>query len=145
MAKKRVFLDECCRDDLRACFPQKAHVYTARNLGVSGKEDTSVIDKAITKRCVIVTVNKDFLDYYRDNPSRKGKNGTWFFGLIFLKPSKSLTKVEQLRRALREIIWNDSRDHDDLMFVSALGKTRHQRLCHPECAAAFPAEQAEWG
>jgi hypothetical protein len=33
MAKKRVFLDECCgEDDLQDCFPSKAHVYRAKNL-----------------------------------------------------------------------------------------------------------------
>jgi hypothetical protein len=48
MAKKRVFLDECCGDDgLKSCFPGKAHVYVATDFGVRGKEDTAVIDKAI--------------------------------------------------------------------------------------------------
>ena len=39
MAKKRVFLDECCgEDDLKDCFPAKTHVYTAKDFGVSGKK-----------------------------------------------------------------------------------------------------------
>jgi hypothetical protein len=38
MAKKRVFLDECCgEDDLRDCFPSKAHIYRANDFGVRGK------------------------------------------------------------------------------------------------------------
>ena len=73
--KKRVFLDECC-SELGSVFGQKAHVYTAKDLGVTGKEDLSVIDKAFEKKCLIVTVNKDFVAYYRNHPLRK--NG-WFF------------------------------------------------------------------
>jgi hypothetical protein len=146
MAKKRVFLDECCGEQgLRTCFPKKAHVYIAADFGVRGKEDPSVIDKAFRKGCLIITVNKDFVDYYRNHPLRKGKKGTFFYGLIFLKASKVMTRREQLRAALKEIEWGDTREHDDLIFISALGKTRHERLCHPECAAEFPAEQGEWG
>jgi len=145
MAKKRVFLDECCgEDDLRTCFPAKAHVYVAADFGVRGKEDPKVIDEAIKRGCLIVTVNKDFVDYYRDHTRRKGKNGTYFYGLIFLKPSKIMTRREQLQTALKEIAWGETRDHDDLIFVSAEGKTRHERLCHPECAAKFPADQQDW-
>jgi predicted nuclease of predicted toxin-antitoxin system len=144
MAKKRVFLDECCGEDLKTCFPPKAHVYTAKDLGVTGKEDTKVIDKAIARGCLIVTVNKDFLDYYRIHPSRRGKNGRFFFGLIFLKHSQTLTRQEQLRIALRSTAWEESRQHDDLIMVSAEGKTKHERLCHPECAAEFPKDQTEW-
>lgn len=146
VAKKRVFLDECCsKDDLSACFPPKTHIYSAKDLEVQGKEDTRVIDAAIKKHCVIVTVNKDFLDYYRDHRARKGKRGMWFWGLIFLKPSKTLTRRQQLGIALRSIAWEESRQHDDLIMVSSDGKTRHERLCHPECAAVFPKEQMEWG
>ncbi len=145
MAEKRVFLDECCgEDDLKTCFPAKAHVYVAADFGVRGKEDTRVIDEAIKRGCLIVTVNKDFVDYYREHTRRKGKNGTFFYGLIFLKPSKIKTRREQLQTALREIAWGETRDHDDLIFVSAEGKTRHERLCHPECAAEFPADQQKW-
>ncbi len=49
MAKKRVFLDECV-SDLGHVFGAKAHVYTARDLGVRGKEDTRVIEKAFTAK-----------------------------------------------------------------------------------------------
>ena len=143
MAKKRVFLDECC-GELGACFPAKAHIFTAKHLGVSGKEDPTVIDKAVTKKCLIITVNKDFVDYYRDHVWRKGKRGTFFFGLIFMKPSQTLSRTEQLNKALAAIEWNDTRRHDDLILVSAEGKTKHVRLCHPECAEAFPPEQQVW-
>jgi hypothetical protein len=146
MAKKRVFLDECCGEaDLRSCFPPKAHVYTAADFGVRGKEDPAVIDEAIERGCLIITVNRDFVDYYRNHVRRKGKNGMYFYGLIFLKPSKVMTRRDQLQKALKEIAWEETRDHDDLVIVSATGKTRHERLCHPACAAEFPAEQAEWG
>jgi hypothetical protein len=89
-------------------------------------------------------VNKDFVDYYRDHVRRKGKKGVYFYGLIFLKPSKTKSRREQLQAALKEIAWGDTRDHDDLIHVSAEGKTRHERLCHPECAAEFPADQTGW-
>ncbi len=146
MAKKRVFLDECCsEDDLKNCFPGKAHIYVAKDFGVLGKEDSTVIDKAIKRGCLIITVNKDFLDYYRGHAFRKGRKGTFFYGLIFLKPSKVMSRQMQLKSALKEIAWNETRQHDDLIYVSAQGKTRHERLCHPECAAEFPADQLEWG
>jgi hypothetical protein len=146
MGKKRVFLDECCSEDgLKTCFSEKAHMHVAASFGVRGKEDTAVIDKAVRKHCLIVTVNKDFVDYYRNHPLRKGRKGTYFYGLIFLKPSKVMPRREQLRAALKMIDWRDTREHDDLIFVSAEGKTRHERLCHPECAAEFPPDQREWG
>jgi hypothetical protein len=143
MAKKRVFLDEC-NQDLGHVFGGKAIVYTARDLGATGKEDTRVIDMAFKRKCLIVTVNKNFVDYYYNHPRRKGKRGTYFYGLIFLKPSKQLTREKQLRLALKTMEWEDTRQHDDLIRVSATGKTRHERLCHPECAAEFPKEQGEW-
>jgi hypothetical protein len=146
VAKKRVFLDECCGEDgLKTCFPMKSHVFVAVDFGVPGKEDPAVIDRATKRGCLIVTVNKDFVEYYSDHIRRKGKHGTFFYGLIFLKPSKIMTRREQLLAALKDIDWNDTRKHDDLIYVSAEGKTRHIRLCHPDCAAEFPADQGEWG
>jgi hypothetical protein len=141
--KKRVFLDECC-SELGSVFGTKAHVYTAKDLGVTGKEDPRVIDKAVDKKCLIVTVNKDFVGYYRNHPRRKGKNGEYFYGLIFLKHSKQLRRKRQLEIALDGIAWDDTRQHDDLIRVSADGRTRHERLCHPWCAAEFPKEETEW-
>jgi hypothetical protein len=143
--KKRIFPDECCdEDDLKDCFPSKAHVYRAKDFGVQGREDPTVIDHAIRRGCLIITVNKDFIDYYRNHVYRKGENGTFFYGLIFLKPSRTMSRHAQLKAALREIAWAETRQHDDLVFVSADGRTKHQRLCHPEYAAAFPADQTEW-
>lgn len=145
MAKKRVFLDECCGEDaLKDCFPPKSHVYVAKDFGVRGKEDPKVIDKAIKRGCLIITVNKDFVDYYRNHAFRKGKRGTFFYGLIFIKPSKVMTRQMQLKAALRDMSWDDTRRHDDLILVSGDGNTRHARLCHPECAAEFPIDQTEW-
>ena len=144
MAKKRIFLDECC-SELRSVFGAKAHVYTAQDLGVVGKEDTQVINKAVASKCLIVTVNKDFVDYYREHPRRRGKHGSFFYGLIFLMPSKQLSRARQLQKAIRDMEWQDTRIHDDLIVVAGDGRTKHQRLCHAECAAAFPKEQGEWG
>jgi hypothetical protein len=143
MARKRVFLDEC-NSDLGHVFATKDHVYTAKDFGISGKEDTRVIDEAFNRKCLIVTVNKDFVQYYRDHPMRKGKRGVYGYGLIFLKPSKQFTREQQLRIAVRALEWKDTREHDDLVWVSADGKTRLERLCHPGCAAEFPKEQTEW-
>jgi hypothetical protein len=64
-------------------FGPKDHVYTAKDFGITGKEDPKAIDAAVQKKCSIVTVNKDFLDYYRDHPMRKGKWGKYGYGLIF--------------------------------------------------------------
>ncbi|MFZ3213419.1 MAG: DUF5615 family PIN-like protein [Terriglobales bacterium] len=144
MARKRVFLDEC-NSDLRHVFGPKDHVYTARSLGIAGKEDTRVIDEAIKCKCLIITVNKDFVQYYRDHPMRKGKRSTYGYGLIFLKRSKRLTREKQLRSAIKALEWADTRGHDDLAVVSAEGKTRMERLCHRECAAEFPEDQTAWG
>jgi hypothetical protein len=143
MARKRVFLDEC-NSDLGHVFGPKDHVYTARDFGIVGEEDTRVIDEAVKRKCLIVTVNKDFVQYYRHHKMRTGKFGTFGYGLIFLKPSTQLTREKQLRIAIRAIEWDDTREHDDLVWVSADGKTRLERLCHPECAAEFPEEQTKW-
>src|SRR5262249_26717451 len=96
------------------------------------------------KKCSIVTVSKDFLNYYRDHPMRNGKWGIYGYGLIFLKHSKQLTREQQLRLGIRTLEWKDTRDHDDLVWVSADGRTRLERLCHEDCAKEFPREQTEW-
>jgi hypothetical protein len=143
VARKRVFLDEC-NSDLGHVFGPKDHVFTARDFGIAGKEDTRAIDEAVKRKCLIVTVNNDFVKYYRDHPMRKGKRGMYGYGLIFIKPSKRFTREQQLRIAVRALEWDDTREHDDLVRVSAEGKTRLERLCHPECAAEFPTDQTEW-
>jgi hypothetical protein len=59
MAKKRVFLDECCsEDDLKTCFPGKAHVYVAADFGVRGEEDPTVIDAAIMRGCLVIDIGE---------------------------------------------------------------------------------------
>ena len=118
------------------------HVYTARDCGIAGKEDPQATDEAVRRKRSIVTVNKDFLQYYRDHPMRKGKWGKYGSGLIFLKPSKQLTLAEQLRRGVRSLAWGDTREHDDLAWAD--GRRRLERLGHEECAAEFPKEQREW-
>jgi hypothetical protein len=143
MARKRIFLDEC-NSDLGRVFGPKDHTHTAKDFGINGKEDTRAIDEAVKRKCTIVTVNKDFVQYYRDHPMRQGKWGKYGYGLIFLKPSQRLTREQQLRVALRALEWKDTRDHDDLVWVSADGRTRLERLCHAECAAEFPSDQTEW-
>jgi len=143
MARKRIFLDEC-NSDLGHVFGTKDHVYTAKDFGISGKEDPRAIDAAVKRKCSIVTVNRDFLDFYRDHPMRKGKWGKYGYGLIFLKPSKQLTRDEQLRRGIRALEWDDTREHDDLVWVSADGRTRLERLCNEECAKEFPKEHQKW-
>ena len=143
MARKRVFLDEC-NSDLGHVFGPKDHVYKAKDFGIAGEEDTRVIDEAVRRKCLIVTVNKDFVYYYRNHKMRTGKRGTFGYGLIFLKPSTQLTRENQLQIAIRALEWDDTREHDDLVWVSADGKTRLERLCHPECAAEFPEEQTKW-
>ena len=143
MARKRVFLDEC-NSDLRRVFGPKDHVHTAVDFGIAGKEDVRVIDEAVRRKCLIVTVNKDLVGYYREHRMRKGRHGIFGYGLIFLKRSSRLTREQQLRLAIRGLEWADTREHDDLVWVSADGKTRLERLCHPECAAEFPREQTEW-
>jgi hypothetical protein len=139
--KKRVFLDEQLGPELRTIFGAKAHVHTAKDLGVTGTHDLRVIDKAVHAKCLIVTANKDFVDYYRNHPLRRGTL-SFFYGLIFLKHSSQLPRREQLRRALREIAWGETRDHDDLITVYANGHTGHERLCHPECAREFAQAEA---
>jgi len=141
MARKRVFLDEHLEHELRSVFGAKAHVYTARDFGVTGTQDPRVIDRAVRAKCLIVTADKGFVQYYRGHPSRKGAL-SYFYGLIFLKHSNQLPRKEQLRRALKEIAWRETRDHDDLITVHANGYTEHERLCHPGCAKEFAETEA---
>jgi hypothetical protein len=52
-----------------------------------------------------------------------------------------MSRRKHLRNALEAIEWENTRGRDDL--ASARGRTRHERLCHEECAAEFPVEQTE--
>jgi hypothetical protein len=141
MAKKRVFLDEQLEHELRTVFGPKAHVYTAKDFKVTGTQDPRVIDKAVRAKCLIVTADKNFVQYYKNHPLRKGAL-SFFYGLIFLRHSNQLPRKEQLRRALKEVAWGETRDHDDLITVYADGHTEHERLCHPECAKEFAKSEA---
>ena len=145
MAKKRVFLDECCGDDgLKSCFPSKASSFVAADFGLRGKEDPPSSIR-LSRKNASSSQSTKISWTIPQTPPRKGRKLPFFYGLIFLKASKVKTRREQLQAALKAIDWGDTRDHDDLIFVSAQGKTRHERLCHPECAAEFPADQGEWG
>lgn len=52
---------------------------------------------------------------------------------------------KQLEIAMRGIAWDDTRQHDDLIRVAADDRTRHEQLCHVECAKEFPVSETEWG
>jgi hypothetical protein len=55
MAKKRVFLDECCGDgDLKICFPLRSHVYVTAGFGIRGREDTT---KSLLKFGTLPVIN----------------------------------------------------------------------------------------
>lgn len=142
MAKKRVFLDEQLEHELKTVFGPKDHVYTAKDFGVTGAQDPRVIDKAVRAKCLIVTADKNFVQYYKNHPLRKRKGAPFFYGLILLKHSNQLPRKEQLRRALKEVAWGETRDHDDLITVYADGHTGHERLCHPGCAKEFAESEA---
>jgi hypothetical protein len=144
MARKRVFLDEHIEPQLKRCFGAKAHIHTARDLGVCGNEDRRVIDAAVRRKCLIVTKNKDFVDYYRKHPLRTSGKVSFFYGLIYLMPSSVLSTEERLKKALRDVAWRETREHDDLITVYADGRTYHERLCHPECAAQFAATEVQF-
>src|SRR5215469_1921275 len=66
---------------------------------------------------------------------RKGKYG---YGLIFLKHSKLLGRAEQLRRGVRALAWEYTRDPDDLVWFQ---ETWH-RIDRSECPRADPCSPA---
>ncbi len=133
--RKRVFLDEQLTSELGAVFGTKAHVYTVNDFGISGAADPRVIDQAVAKKCLIVTANADFVEYYRNHIGRK--SGAFYYGLIYLHASGDFTRKMHLEKALKETAWIETRRHDDLITVFSDGRTRHERLCHPGCAAEF--------
>lgn len=124
MAKLRVLLDEDIADQLKGAFPKKIQVYTVAGLGMSGAEDIAVIEEAVSKKCLIVTANKDFIPVYRNHDWRKGRDRRYFWGLIFLKNSNAIGKLEQLKRAIKEIDYQ----FDDILTVSSTGLVTRQRL-----------------
>ncbi len=125
MAKLRVLLDEDVRIDVKSAFAKKITVYTVPSLGISGADDTFVIEQAVTKKCLIVTANKDFVPAYTNHEWRKGRDGRHFYGLILLKHSTTMSQLAQLKLAIKQI---DHR-HDDLLTVSATGEVKRERLC----------------
>ena len=124
MARSRVLLDEDIPDALRTVFPRKTQVSTVAEIGFSGKEDRLVIEEAVRLKSLIVTADKDFVPAYRKHDWRKGKDGRFFWGLIFLKPSKTLTQSEQLKIAIKAI----DRQYDDIITVSATGRIHGERV-----------------
>jgi predicted nuclease of predicted toxin-antitoxin system len=124
LGKLRALLDEDIPDDLKSLFPKKTQVYTVAGLGLSGIEDRLVIEEAVHKKCLIVTANKDFVPEYRDHEWRKGKDGRFFWGLIFLRASKSMTQSDQLKRGIKAI----NPQYDDIITVSATGHISRERM-----------------
>jgi predicted nuclease of predicted toxin-antitoxin system len=124
VAKLRVLLDEDIADELKDAFPRKIQVYTVAGLGMSGAEDIAVVEEAVSKKCLIVTANKDFLPVYKNHDWRRGRDRRYFWGLIFLKNSNAISKLEQLRRAIKEIDYQ----FDDILTVSSTGLVTRERL-----------------
>ena len=124
MAKLRVLLDEDVDVQVRAAFPKSLQVYTVAALGISGANDTFVIEEAIARKCLIVTANKDFVDFYKNHEWRKGRDGRFFYGLIFLKSSRTISQLDQLKLAIKEI----EHRYDDLLTVYANGTVTRERL-----------------
>ena len=128
MAKIRVLLDENIDPELKAAFGKKIPVYTVSDLDLSGAEDKLVIEAAVHKKCLIVTANYDFVEFYRNHEWRKGRDGRFFYGLIFLRHSTTKTRLQQLKAAIKQI----RPDHDDLITVSSAGVVSHEQLEPPE-------------
>src|SRR5258708_17909484 len=131
MPKLRVLLDENLGANVEKAFSKKVPVYTVTDFGVRRAEDRIVIEKAVAKKCLIVTANKDFVDHYKKHHWRDGRDGRFFYGLIFLKHSTTLTRLQQLKRAAKKINYL----HDDLITVSATGAVKCERLCGFDCAS----------
>jgi hypothetical protein len=127
VAKLRVLLDEDIPAELKGAFPRKTQVYTVAGLGMSGAEDIAVVETAVLKKCLIVTANKDFVPVNRKHEWRKGHDRRYFWGLIFLKNSTAMSKLEQLKRAIKEIEYQ----FDDILTVSSVGLVTRERLDGP--------------
>jgi hypothetical protein len=124
VANLRVLLDENLSPELRKLFRTKVPVHTVADWGMSGAEDVRVIEEVVLRKCLIVTANWDFVDFYRNHEWRRGKDWRYFYGLIFLKHSNSLTQAEQLKLAIRHI----TADHDNLLTVSPTGQVTVENL-----------------
>jgi hypothetical protein len=96
-------LDKNLGPELKKAFGRKIPVYTVADLGMSGADDTRVIEKGVRRKCLLVTANADFVDFYRNHEWRKGRDGRFFYSLIFLKHSTTMTKLQQLKVAVKKI------------------------------------------
>jgi hypothetical protein len=124
VAKLRVLLDENLSRDLAKAFARKIPVYTVAALGLSGAGDPRIIEEAVYKKCLIVTADRKFMDVYRNHEWRKGHDGRYFYGLIFLTEDKTTGQLRQLRLATPKI----TPEHDDLITVSSSGTIAVENL-----------------
>jgi hypothetical protein len=119
-----VLLDEDVRIDVKTAFAAKVQVHTVPSLGISGADDTFVIEEAVARKCLIVTANKDFVPAYRNHEWRKGRDRRYFWGLVFLKHSTTISQLQQLKLAIKEI----NHEYDDILTVSSGGFVTRERL-----------------
>lgn len=140
--RRRVLLDEHLSPDIASVFGQRAYVHIAAEVGLAGKPDSDVIDYAIAKGCMIITNDAGLVQQYKSDPRRRTKRGLGFFwGLIYVRAETNEERKRHIAKALKEIAWQESRRHDDLIVISRDGETEHFRLCHPECAAALDKQE----
>ena len=110
-------MDENLNRDLGKVFSKKVPVHTVENLGISGAADEIVIAEAISKKCLMVTHDRKFVDMYRNHEYRKGKDWRYFYGLIFLSESTETAQLRQLKLAVSRI----KPERDNLITVSPSG------------------------
>lgn len=140
--RKRVLLDEHLSPDIATVFGPKDHVHIAAEVGLAGKPDGDVIDYAIAKGCMIITNDEGLVQQYKSDPRRRTKHGMGFFyGLIYVRAETNEERKRHIAKALKELAWDESRQHDDLIVIARDGKTEHFRLCHAECAAELDREE----
>jgi hypothetical protein len=95
----------------------KVPVHTVEDLGLSGASDEIIIGEAISKKCLIVTHDRKFVDLCRNHEYRKGKDWRYFYGLIFLSESTLTAQLRQLKLAFPKI----KPQRDNLVNVSPSG------------------------
>jgi hypothetical protein len=124
VAKLRVLLDENLSRDLEKAFAKKIPVYTVADLGLNGAGDPRIIEEAVYRKCLVVTADRKFMDVYRNHEWRKGHDGRYFYGLIFLTEDKTTGQLRQLKLATPRI----TPEHDDLIAVSSAGTITVENL-----------------
>lgn len=134
MGKLRVLLDEDVDVQAKSAFARKVMVYTVGGLGLKGKEDRIIVEEAVERKCVIVTANKDFVPEYKNHEWRKGKDGRYFWGLIFLKHSKAMSQSDRITLAIKQIVPL----YDDVLTVSGTGLVTRERLGGPAVSKRSP-------